>query len=147
MNSIISKKVTNWNFPLCLPVFIFIITINLLLNWWYLYILVYIFFISISINILFPLFNQRRMINIVCDGNKVLNKKFIYFFFLSLCESCFKIKCIFFWISNFLLVFATEEVALFFYQEKSVSSWSITLILNFTSFRILFCCLESFSII
>ena len=37
----------------------------------------------------FPFPNQRRMINIVNDGGKVFNKKFIYFLLLILIEVLF----------------------------------------------------------
>ena len=55
MNSIIYlKKVTNWDFTLCLLAsFQFLNYDQLFINWWYLYILVYTFFISSSINIFY----------------------------------------------------------------------------------------------
>ena len=43
-----------------------------------------IFFISISINILFPFFNQRIMIKIAHDRNKLFNKKVVYLLFFIL---------------------------------------------------------------
>ena len=52
MNSMIPKKVFNWDFILCLFASIqFYHYDHFFLNWWYLYILVYIVFISSSINL------------------------------------------------------------------------------------------------
>ena len=105
------------------------------LNWWYLYILVYIVFISSSINIFFPLFNQRSMIKIVHDGNKVFNKRFIYLLLFILIEGLFVNQMHIFLNMQFWMVFATEDIALFFAMKKSVSGWSTTLFINLTSFR------------
>ena len=106
-----------------------------------------IFFISRSLEILFPFFGQLRMIKIVHDGNNVFNKNIVSFLFLIVIEvllvNQIKIRLNI----QFFMVFATEEVAVFFSMTKYVSSLSITGILNFTSFGIIFYCLESFSII
>ena len=133
------KKLNNWHLPLCLLASIhFYHYDHLFLNLWYLYILVYIFFISSSIKTLFPLFNQLNMIKNFHDDNNIFNEIFIYFIFFPYRSLVCTSNLYFSDYVNFWWCLLRGK--LLFFTAKSLSSWSITLIINFTSFvRILFC--------
>ena len=75
------------------------------------------FFIDSSINILFPFFNQLRMIKIVHDENKVLNKKVIYFLLFILIKVMLVNQTKISLNIQLLVVFATKEIGFFFMKN------------------------------
>ena len=142
----ISKKVTNWEFPLCVLASIqvysydkkissLMVSLHLGLD----------YFHKQQHQHFFPFFNERRMIKIVHDRNKLFNKKVIYFLYFILIVVLFVNKMHIFWICNLLMVFSTSGIALFFYK-KYVSIRSIIFIINFIPFGIKLNCFKSLSI-
>ena len=81
------------------------------------------FFRSRSIKILFPFFNQHRMIKIVHDGKKLFNKHFIYLPLFIIIEVLFVDQMHSF--LNMQLVYGVcyRDNFCVFCHEKSVSSW------------------------
>ena len=78
------EKLTNWEFPPCFLVSILFYQYDPFYS--YLMVTFYLctdFFISSSIKILYPLFNQRKMLNIFHDRNKALKKEIIYLLLFS----------------------------------------------------------------